>query len=216
MTRFAVFDLDHTITRASTGRRLIEHGRAAGIFSTRDLLLLPYYYARYRAGKLRIDQVAERTMHLEGRTSVELNAVATVCFQKDVRRDIMPGAVELIERHRSDGYEIVLATSSLHLIVRPVAEELGISHVVCTELEFADGVATGGFVHPPCYGEEKERRVTELVKSLGGSLDNVVFYSDSRLDLPLLRAVGTPIVVNPDRGLRREARANHWPILSLS
>ncbi len=216
MTRFAVFDLDHTITRASTGRRLIQHGRAAGIFSNRDLMLLPYYYVRYRAGKLRIDQVAERIMHLEGRTFIELTAVASVCFQKHVLGDIMPGAVELIERHRNDGYEIVLATSSLNLIVRPVAEELSINHVVCTELEFADGVATGNFVHPPCYGHEKLRRVSELVEGLGGSLQNVVFYSDSRLDLPLLRAVGTPIVVNPDRGLRREARASRWPILSLS
>ena len=37
-------------------------------------------------------------------------------------------------------------------------------------------------------------------------------YSDSHSDLPLLEAVGHPVVVNPDRGLRREAERRGWPI----
>lgn len=215
MSRFAVFDVDHTITRASTGRRLIQHGRRAGVFTLADLLALPYHYVRYRAGTLRIDQVAERTINLAGRTRSELDAIATACFQEHVRADVMPGALELIRRHQDDGDPVILATSSLGLIVHPLAEHLGIPHVVCTELEFRDGVATGGFTCPPCFGVEKQRRVTELISRLGGSIEDVVFYSDSRLDLPLLYAVGTPVVVNPDRGLRRAAREHGWRILSV-
>jgi hypothetical protein len=37
-------------------------------------------------------------------------------------------------------------------------------------------------------------------------------YSDSANDLPMLRLVGHPTVVNPDAELRAEARANHWPV----
>jgi HAD superfamily hydrolase (TIGR01490 family) len=186
------------------------------VFTLADLLALPYHYLRYRAGTLRIDQVAERTINLAGRTRVELDAIAAACFEQHVRTDIMPGAVELIRRHQADGDEVVLATSSLGLIVHPLAEHLGIGHVVCTELEFRDGVATGSCTRPPCFGAEKRRRVIELVEGMGGSLDDVVFYSDSRLDLPLLDAVGTPVAVNPDRGLRQTARKKGWPILSLS
>ena len=38
-------------------------------------------------------------------------------------------------------------------------------------------------------------------------------YSDSHTDLPFLEAVGRPVVVNPDRDLRRIAAARGWPVL---
>jgi HAD superfamily hydrolase (TIGR01490 family) len=215
MPRIAVFDVDHTITRASTGRRLVEYGRRAGVFTVRDLLALPFYYVRYRAGKLRIDQVAERTIHLAGWKESELNEIAQACYRERVRGDIMPGAAQLIHHHREQGDLVAIATSSLRLVIEPLAAELEIEHVVCTELEFADGVATGGFTKPPCFGDEKRRRVAELVTRLGASLEDVTFYSDSRLDLPLLEAVGTPVVVNPDAGLRRAARTHGWRVLFL-
>ena len=37
-------------------------------------------------------------------------------------------------------------------------------------------------------------------------------YADSHTDLPLLRAVGNPVAVNPDVALFRVARKNRWPI----
>jgi hypothetical protein len=41
-------------------------------------------------------------------------------------------------------------------------------------------------------------------------------YSDSHTDLPFLEVVGNPVVVNPDRDLRRIARERGWPILTFS
>ena len=38
-------------------------------------------------------------------------------------------------------------------------------------------------------------------------------YSDSESDLPMLRAVGHPVVVNPDAELERVARAEGWRIM---
>ena len=214
--KFACFDVDHTITRVSTGRRLVEHGRRAGLFSIWNLILLPYLYLHYRAGTIRIDRVAGRIKALANRTLEELNAVAEQCFAEHVRGDIMSDAARLIRRHQDAGDVVVLATSSLALIVRPLARELGIEHIVCTELEFKNGIATGRFVRPPCMGEQKLQCMMEFVAARDCTLGEVTFYSDSRLDIPLLRAVGHPIAVNPDRGLRMAARREGWPILKLS
>ncbi len=41
-------------------------------------------------------------------------------------------------------------------------------------------------------------------------------YSDSATDLPMLEAVGHPVVVNPDRALRRIAQMRGWPVLRFS
>ena len=181
-----------------------------------NLLMLPYLFVRYRTGTIRIDRVAGQIDALADLTREQLTSVAERCFEEDVRNDIMAGAVQLIENHRDAGDTVVLATSSLALIVRPLARELGIEHVVCTKLEFRDGVATGRFVRPPCFGDEKLRCVNRFVESRGGSMENVTFYSDSRADLPLLRAVGTAIAVNPDPGLKRIARREGWSILQIS
>src|SRR5205823_6222154 len=40
-------------------------------------------------------------------------------------------------------------------------------------------------------------------------------YSDSESDLPMLRAVGHPVVVNPDAELRRIALEEGWEVLHL-
>ena len=38
-------------------------------------------------------------------------------------------------------------------------------------------------------------------------------YSDSASDLPMLRAVGNPVVVNPDEDLARIARDQGWRVM---
>jgi phosphoserine phosphatase len=41
-------------------------------------------------------------------------------------------------------------------------------------------------------------------------------YADSHSDLPLLLAVGHPVVVRPDVHLQRHAKKNRWPIVDWS
>lgn len=212
---FAVFDVDHTITRASTGRRLMQHGYRAGLFPVWSLLSLPYHYFRYRTGTIRMDRVAEKIVGLAGCPRDELEHVAARCYAEHVRADIMEETVELVVGHQHQGDTVVLASSSLAIIVRPLAHDLGIDHVICTELEYVDGVATGAFRYPPCFGHEKLRRVRDFAEDRAAGLSDVVFYSDSRLDLPLLRASGRAVAVNPDRGLRRVATREGWPVISV-
>jgi len=179
-------------------------------------MFLPFVYLSYRTGTINVDRMIGKLNILANRPREELRGVAARCFDRYVRGDIMPGAVELIRRHQNAADTVVLATSSLGLIVRPLAEELGIEHVLCTELEFRDGIATGRFARPPCLAEEKLRCVSEFVGLHGGTLQEVFFYSDSRLDMPLLESVGHPVAVNPDRGLKREARTRGWQIVKVS
>jgi hypothetical protein len=49
----------------------------------------------------------------------------------------------------------------------------------------------------------------------GLSLAESYAYSDSITDEPMLRAVGHPFAVNPDKELARVAREAEWPILDF-
>jgi phosphoserine phosphatase len=68
----------------------------------------------------------------------------------------------------------------------------------------------------------REGKVTRLAHWLAGeglaasSLARATFYSDSINDLPLLCAVGTPVVVDPDPRLQAEALRRDWPVMSLA
>lgn len=213
--RFAIFDVDHTITRSSTGRRLVQCGKKAGLFTFRDLLRVPYYYIKYRKGSLKVDVLARSLAALEGRRQESLRELAHNCYRSRVREDIFPQARRRIEEHRAAGHTVVIASSSLWIIIEPLAEELGIEHVVCTRLEFRDGVATGRLEAPPCFGEGKLEATRALLTSLGGTVEEAAFYSDSHHDVPLLSACGRPIVVNPDKRLEAQARAHGWETLEF-
>ena len=59
----------------------------------------------------------------------------------------------------------------------------------------------------------KPLRMRELAEARGLDLEESWAYSDSASDLPMLRAVGNPVVVNPDRELALVAQAEAWQIM---
>jgi HAD superfamily hydrolase (TIGR01490 family) len=115
-----------------------------------------------------------------------------------------------VARHGEQGDTVAIVTGATPYAARPLARELGIEHVVCTELEVEEGRFTGQVVQPMSYGEGKVARAESLAASQGFRLDEATFYSDSITDLPLLERVGEPVVVNPDARLRRVARRRGW------
>ncbi len=209
------FDVDHTITRRSTGARFITLAIRRGILPARLLAILPYYTFTYRLGVFRLRKYAEGFPYLCGVAKRDLEDVARECFQTYLRTDVFPQAVSLIEEKKKSGRRVVLATSSLDIIVKPLAEFLGVSATIATALEFNDGVATGMVKGVPMFRREKRSRVLEFISEAGEKRADCSFYSDSIYDLPLLEEVGDPVAVNPDFRLRRIARRRNWRIIDF-
>jgi phosphoserine phosphatase len=63
------------------------------------------------------------------------------------------------------------------------------------------------------YGANKAAALQRLAIENDYDLSGSFAYSDSVTDLDMLEVVGHPYAVNPDRELRREARARGWPVL---
>jgi phosphoserine phosphatase len=61
-------------------------------------------------------------------------------------------------------------------------------------------------------GEARAAWLWSQAKARGFELARSYAYADSHSDLPLLQAVGNPVVVNPDVALYRVARKRRWPI----
>lgn len=209
------FDVDQTIVSGSSGVDFLVAGVRRGVFPPAALGYIPVVGIQLHLGLLRPASRDVSFSMLRGRSRGTLEDLAMESFRR-LRRRVFPEARALIRAAQERGGTVVLATSSVDLIVRPLADELGITEVIASSLEFRDGVCTGRFDEAPLLGEGKKARVLSYLRLRGVDPRDCAFYSDSLYDLPLLEAVGRPVVVNPDRALRRRARARGWPVLHWS
>jgi HAD superfamily hydrolase (TIGR01490 family) len=210
------FDVDNTITSSSSGARFITMAIRKGVLPVKLLFILPYYSFTYRLGLLRLKAYADGFPYLKGVSKADLESIAHESFETKLRADIFPEAVALIGEKKRAGERVALATSSLDIIVEPLARFLGVTDVIATTLEFDNAICTGRIQGKPLFRREKQKRVLEFIAEAGVSAEDCSFYSDSIYDLPLLEEVGNPVAVNPDFRLRRIARRRGWKIVDFS
>jgi HAD superfamily hydrolase (TIGR01490 family) len=209
----ALFDMDRTLVDIHTARLYLRLQRELGEIGLLETLRSSYWLLQYGVGWIKAESVALRLLaEYRGRPEEWLRERCRQWFQSHVRVWVSSIGRARVLEHQAAGHQVAIATSAVRQAALPLAEELAIEHLVCSELEVEDRALTGSFERPLCYGTGKLERARSLVQSLGFSLDRAVFYTDSITDLPLLEAVGQPVAVNPDPRLRRLARRRGWPI----
>jgi HAD superfamily hydrolase (TIGR01490 family) len=151
----------------------------------------------------------------EGMSEDRLVVLADEVFDKVLRPSLYPPALDLLQKSRDAGHEIVLVSGALDLIVRHFADHIGGATIIANRLEMNDGIATGKLQRPVIAGPEKARAVREHARAKGHDLDDCYAFSDSYSDVPMLSVVGHPAAVNPDKRLALLAKAYSWPTFSL-
>ncbi len=215
--RIVLFDMDGTLVKKNTGRLYVQFEYDRGHMSLARVAEVATWHARYLTGYLDIDGLAERAIGwYQGRLMSEIDAEMDDWFDRYVVSHITGAARRCVASHLERGDTVAIATGGTTYATRPVAKHFGIAHWICSEIELVDGRITGKLVRPACAGRGKLLRTQRWLAEHHPDvpLSQVVFYSDSITDLPLLEAVGTPIVVNPDFRLGLVARKRGWPILS--
>ncbi len=213
MTKLCFFDVDHTITDGSTGRRFAVAAARRGIIKLRHLAMIPFNYAAYRLGSGGASFFEGEFPAIVGVERGVLEELGREVFERSTRKAVRVELVELIASIKAEGGSVVLATSSLDFIVQPLAELLGADAVLASGLEFDRGRCTGRLEGAALFGGAKRDAVRAYASGRGRNLADCAFYSDSIHDLPLLLEVGRPVAVSPDRRLRREAASRGWETL---
>jgi HAD superfamily hydrolase (TIGR01490 family) len=121
-----------------------------------------------------------------------------------------PASIRRIREHRAAGHRTYLLTAAAEPFVKPLAPLFDL--VIAAELEQRDGRYTGFMSQPPLVGEARAAWLRRHGLQEGIDLKRSYAYADSYSDLPLLKAVGKPVVVSPDSALFRHARRRRWPI----
>lgn len=211
-----IFDVDHTITRRSTGRHYVSTAIRMKVVPARVLFSLVNVSLRYRWGKLSSSHINRDLRSVVGIKRSVLEEIAVKAFEEKTKADVYPKALEYIQVLKDRGEDIAIATSSVDFIVKPLTEYLGIEKVIASSMEFIDGMCTGKFVDTPTFSQQKRVKVLSFLDNHGTSAESCSFYSDSIYDLPLMEAVGDPVPTNPDILLARYAKRVGWRILNFA
>lgn len=210
----ALFDMDRTLVRKDTARLYTQYRRDRGEATWRDALQVAFWAVQYTLGIIDAPNVARQA--LAGFRGTEERALLEACegwFREYVLEHVQTKGREAVARHQQQGHLVAIVTGATAYAAKPLASELGIDQVVCTELELdSEGRLTGRIIEPLCYGQGKLERARRLAEIQDFNLAEATFYSDSITDLPLLEAVRYPQIVNPDARLRRTARQRGWPV----
>lgn len=209
----AFFDLDGTIIAGhSVGDFFVERLKAGqvSVDEFRDLLTLSARYLT-KSGDFE-DGMAASVANLRGQPEDELIRLGQKVSRERLLGQVFPEMKALLRTHRERGHTIAIVTSATRYQAQPLADHLGVDHVLCTELGVTGGRFTGTIRGEPCYGANKLTAARAFARRRRVSLAKSYFYSNGSEDLPLLEAVGNPVVVNPDRRLRPAAERQGWPV----
>lgn len=107
-------------------------------------------------------------------------------------RDDMVGRLRW---HQSVGHRTVIVSASLRSYLVPLAESLGIDHLVCTDVTITGSRYQASLAGANCRGPEKAVRLRELLTSEGLQTATLWAYGDSRGDREMLAMAHHPVWV---------------------
>jgi putative phosphoserine phosphatase/1-acylglycerol-3-phosphate O-acyltransferase len=214
----AFFDLDRTLLRGASGEVFSEAMKSAGLIS-RSLPGERYVYQLFNTIGETLPSMAlarQAVTFAKGRSRRAVQDAATSVAHQLVAM-VQPFAGGVFAEHRAAGRPIVLATTTPYDLVKPFADLLGLDDVIATRYGVTDDGDTydGTLAGPFVWSAGKLEAVKEWADRNAVDLGESWAYSDSIYDVPLLSAVGNPVVVNPDPRMTIMAAARRWPTMHL-
>jgi HAD superfamily hydrolase (TIGR01490 family) len=216
--RAAFFDLDKTLMAGSSGVFFARAAYETGMISRSRLARDLYENLRFRlrgSTDDRADDVRKRVGQMIAGVPVRDLQRLSPRVLAGVLPRLYPQMLARAYAHQDAGVPVYILTAASQEMADLLAHVLAFDGGLGSRSEIVDGRYTGRPAGPFNYREGKVLSMRELAEREQIDLSASYAYSDSESDLPMLRAVGHPVVVNPDPDLRRIATAEGWEVLRL-
>jgi HAD superfamily hydrolase (TIGR01490 family) len=210
----AFFDLDKTLMAGSSGMQFARVATRHGLVGRRQLASWAFEHLRYRLRGTTDERTAE-VLRVARETIAGVPARELERMNPEVLAAILPRVypqmLDEVYAHQDAGRATFIVSAAGNGVVEPLAVVLGMDGGIGTRYEIGpDGALSGRFDGPFVYGPGKVVAMRAFAAEHGIDLAASYAYSDSVSDLPMLRAVGHPVVVNPDPPLAELAREEGW------
>ncbi|HLM77412.1 MAG TPA: HAD-IB family hydrolase [Rubrobacteraceae bacterium] len=210
----AVFDVDGTLLDSNVvsyyaWMRMQELPTALRpLWAAAFVVRVPYYWLLDKISRAHFNRVFYK--NYKGWKPARARVLAKKSFSGYALKRLYPEAIETLKAHKSAGHRIVLLSGALDFVLEPF-EDLA-DDVLAARLKEENGVYTGELSGGPVAGQPRARMFASFARRRNLDLSRSYAYADSISDLPMLEAVGTPVVVNPDARLRAAAKERGWQI----
>ncbi len=212
----AFFDLDHTLLDGGNGAiyaRLMVKRRMA---EPRTLLWIAWYTLLYKLNKLPPEEVYRKVTEIMGRHPIMgIIDFLDEGYEKYIMPRLYAGSIEVIRSHSEKDHLTVITTAAGEYVAERVRAQLGADDIIATPMYVENERISSKLAKPSAYGEGKLELARRFAAARDTDLADCYFYSDSASDLPLLEAVGNPVLVNPQLRLRLDVRGRGWPVLNF-
>ncbi|REG81479.1 HAD family hydrolase [Marinomonas pollencensis] len=213
----AIFDLDGTLLNGDSdytwGQFLVEKGLVdtQAYAEANDR-----FFQQYQSGTLDIHEyLAFSLAPLAQFDNAELSSLHQAFMKEKVAPMMQSKATALLKHHKDQGHFLLMITATNQFVTGPIAEAMGMDHIIAPVPEVINDRYTGKIVGVPSFQEGKVTRLNDWLAETGHSMEGSYFYSDSRNDLPLLELVTHPVAVDADPTLTDIAKERGWPHISL-
>ena len=219
MQQAAFFDLDKTVIAKSSTLAFGKPLYKAGFLGRKALArmgLAQVMYLLFGADEDQLARARDELLHLiAGWQRDEIEQLVRETLTDVAEPLVYAEALFLIDEHARRDRRVIIISASPEEIVRPIAEHIGVREVIATKVKTD---AQGRYlpeVDVYAMGPGKAEAMEELARTADIDLEGSFAYSDSITDLPMLEAVGNPVVVNPEKELRTVAEERGWPMLEF-
>src|SRR6516165_10853178 len=126
---------------------------------------------------------AKNVAEWEGHPEDKLVELWSRLFRDTIAGWTFPEAWDLVKAHQKMGHTVAIASSATRYQAAPIAEELGIEHILCTRTVVLDGRLTGRIEGAPLWGAGKAEAVREFCKAREIALSRSYGYANGNEDI---------------------------------
>jgi HAD superfamily hydrolase (TIGR01490 family) len=216
---FAFFDVDDTILQFKTmfifqDYYLLNYAPLCSLFGKLYLAFFRSRYAKHlKTGKDRnfINKFYYKTFKWRSKSKVHRAANTWFAGIKNNLKNIyFEKIINEIKKHQKNGVEIVLVSGSMPAILKPIARDIGVENIICTNLEVKNGRYTGKIIPPQTIGSGKAEAVLAFLEQRNGDRKASFAYGDHVSDVSMLEVVGHPHVVSNEENMIAIAKSKGW------
>lgn len=199
MEKLAIFDIDYTITRKETLMEFFKYIVSKDIKNIKFLPRALYSGLMYGVKVYDERRVKECFLKfIENIDETELAKLTKSFYDERISKILYKDAVDMIKKLKSEGYMVVLISASPEFYVKEFYAIKEVDLIIGTKFTFDGGKFIRKMDGNNCKGEEKVKRLNEVLKEKNIKVDfkNSYMFSDSLSDKPLLDLVGKPYLIN--------------------
>ena len=211
MKKLAIFDIDYTITKKETLMEFYKYSLEEDIKNIRFLPRALYSGLMYGVGIYDERRVKECFLKfIDNIEEEKLQELVKRFYKNRLSKILYKDAVDMMYKLKKEGYDIYLISASPEFYINEFYNIDVVDKVIGTRFEFKEGKFIRKMLGSNCKGEEKVKRLKEVLSKENIEVDfkDSYMFSDSLSDKPLLDLVGKPYLINYKK--RHEIEILKW------